>query len=44
MQKIVTIIGENQPAAVENKTILHTLSTTCYITDVSNKSNNNLSA
>ena len=37
------IIGENQTAAIKNRTILHTLSTIRDITDVFSKLNNNLS-
>ena len=36
------LIGENQPAAIKNRTILHTLSTIRDIIDVSNKLNKNL--
>ena len=44
MQKIiVTIIGENQSAAMKSRTILHTLSAICDIIDASNKLNNNVS-
>ena len=36
------IIGENQSAAIKNRTILHTFSTTRYVTDVSHNLNSNL--
>ena len=42
MQKTLNnIIGENQTAAIKNRTILHTVSTIQDITDVSNKLNKN---
>ena len=37
-----TIVSENQPGAVENKTILHILSTIRDVIDASNKLNKNL--
>ena len=44
MQKSsATIIGENQSAAIKNRTILRTLSTICDIYDVSSKVDRNLS-
>ena len=43
MQKILhATIGENQSAAIKNRTILHKLPTIRDVTDLSNKSNNNL--
>ena len=42
-QTLDSIIGENQTAAIKNKTILHTLATIRDIIDVSNKLNKNLS-
>ena len=42
--KLDTIIGENQSAAIKNRTISHTLSNICDITNASNKLKNNLSA
>ena len=42
-QTLNNIIGENQTAAIKNRTILHTLSTIRDIIDVSNKLNKNLS-
>ena len=42
-QTLSNIIGENQTAAIKNRTILHTLSTIRDIIDVSNKLNKNLS-
>ena len=42
-QILNNIIGENQTAAIKNRTILHTLSTVRDIIDVSNKLNKNLS-
>ena len=42
-QTVDNIIGENQTAAIKNRTILHTLSTIRDIIDVSNKLNKNLS-
>ena len=42
-QTLDNIIGENQTAAIKNRTILHTLSTIRDIIDVSNKLNKNLS-
>ena len=42
-QTLDKIIGENQTAAIKNRTILHTLSTIWDIIDVSNKLNKNLS-
>ena len=42
-QTLDNIIGENQTAAIKNRTILHTLSTIRNIIDVSNKLNKNLS-
>ena len=38
-----TIIGEHQSEAIKNRIILHSVSTICDITDVSNKLNKNLS-
>ena len=44
MQKTLdNMIGQNQTAAIKNRTILHTLSTIRDIIDVSNKLNKNLS-
>ena len=44
MQKTLDkIIGENQTAAIKNRTILHTLSTIRDIVDLSNKLNKRLS-
>ena len=44
MQKTLDkIIGENQTAAIKNRTILHTLSTMRDIVDLSNKLNKKLS-
>ena len=42
-QTLNNIIGENQTAAIKNRTILHTLSTIRDIIDISNKLNKNLS-
>ena len=42
-QTVDNIIGENQTAAIKNRTILHTLSTIRDIIDVSNQLNKNLS-
>ena len=42
-QILNNIIGENQTAAIKNRTIFHTLSTVRDIIDVSNKLNKNLS-
>ena len=42
-QTLDNIIGENQTAAIKNRTILHTLSTIRDIIDVSNQLNKNLS-
>ena len=42
-QILNNVIGENQTAAIKNRTILHTLSTVRDIIDVSNKLNKNLS-
>ena len=42
-QTLDSIIGENQTAAIKNRTILHTLATIRDIIDVSNKLNKNLS-
>ena len=42
-QTLDKIIGENQTAAIKNRTILHTLAIIRGITDVSNKLNKNLS-
>ena len=42
-QTLDNIIGQNQTAAIKNRTILHTLSTIRDIIDVSNKLNKNLS-
>ena len=38
-----TIIGKNYSEVINNVILLQTLSTTCYINDVSNKLNKNLS-
>ena len=38
-----TIIGKNYSEVINNIILLQTLSTTCYINDVSNKLNKNLS-
>ena len=38
-----TIIGENQPEAIKNITLTHSASIICYIKNVSNKLNKNLS-
>ena len=38
-----TIIGENQPEAIKNITLTHSVSIICYIKNVSNKLNKNLS-
>ena len=44
MQKTLhKIMGENQTAAIKNRTILHTLATIRDIIDVSNTLNKNLS-
>ena len=42
-QTLNNIIGENQTAAMKNRTILHTLSTIRDIIDVPNKLDKNLS-
>ena len=42
-QTLDSITGENQTAAIKNRTILHTLATIRDIIDVSNKLNKNLS-
>ena len=42
-QTVDNIIGENQTAAIKNRTILHTLSTIRDIIDLSNQLNKNLS-
>ena len=38
-----TIMGENDSEAIQSRILLHTLPTICYIKDVSNKLNKNLS-
>ena len=44
MQKTAdAAIGENQSAAIKNRTILHTFCTTRDVIDVTNKLNTNLS-
>ena len=42
-QTLNNIIGENQTAAIKNRTILHTLSTIRDVIDISNRLNKNLS-
>ena len=40
---IDTITRENQSEVIKNRIFLHSLSTICYIKDVSNKLNKNIS-
>ena len=42
-QKTDTIIGKSHSEVIKNRILLHTYSTICYIKDVSNKLNKNLS-
>ena len=42
-QKTDTIIGKNHSEVIKIRILLHTYSTICYIKDVSNKLNKNLS-